>query len=70
MDCSLHDSAGAVFTNGMNCGSTSIITFLPYDWWEPSSSKTKNPFILRCIDKRELNAVIISNPFNVGTATP
>ena len=70
MVCSLYDSADIVFANvGAFCGSTSIITFQPYDWWEPSSSKTNNPFTLRCTDFREPNVVIISNPFNVGTAT-
>ena len=68
MDCSLYDSAGAVFTNGMYCGSTSIITFLPYDYWAPSSLKSNSPFTLRCTDGREPNVVIISNPFDVGTA--
>ncbi len=69
MVCSLYDSAGIVFSNGAFFGGENNIRFQPYNNWEPSSSKTNSPFTLRCTDNREPNVVIISNPFNVKTAT-
>ena len=68
MNCQLYDSAGIAFSPGAWCGSTSVITFQPYNEWGPSSSKSNSPFILKCTDSREPNAVIISNPFGASTA--
>ncbi len=68
MECNLKDSAGIDLDNAVNCSSTSIITFFPFDSWIPQTSKGNNPFTLQCTDDREPNVVIISNPFNVGTA--